>query len=76
MFKKGIIFLIKAYQLILSPDQGLFKRALPVCRFYPSCSEYTKQAVEKYGVVGGLRRGLARISHCHPFHQGGYDPLL
>ncbi|HPD44698.1 MAG TPA: membrane protein insertion efficiency factor YidD [Candidatus Woesebacteria bacterium] len=43
------------------------------CRFIPSCSEYTKEAVEKYGAVGGLILGLKRISKCHPFKKGGID---
>jgi hypothetical protein len=76
MLKKGIIFLINLYQLILSPDQGIFRRGTPVCRFYPSCSEYTKQAIEKHGVAVGIKKGLIRLSRCHPFHKGGYDPLL
>ena len=68
MLKKLGIFLIKIYQKIsaLTPS---------VCRFYPTCSEYTKQAIEKYGFFKGCWLGLKRISKCHPLHPGGYDPL-
>ncbi|ACZ10968.1 Putative membrane protein insertion efficiency factor [Sebaldella termitidis] len=67
--RKIFIFLIKFYQKAISPFLG--RR----CRFYPTCSEYTKQAVEKYGALKGLYLGLIRILKCHPFHKGGYDPL-
>ena len=45
------------------------------CKYYPTCSEYTKQAIEKYGAVKGTALGLARIIRCNPFSKGGYDPL-
>jgi len=45
------------------------------CRFYPTCSEYAVQAVQKYGVVKGLFKAIARILRCHPFNPGGYDPV-
>ena len=45
------------------------------CKFYPTCSEYTKQAIEKYGVIKGLGLGIYRILRCNPFSKGGYDPL-
>ena len=67
--RKIFIFLIKFYQKAISPFLGR------TCRFYPTCSEYTKQAVEKYGALKGLYLGLFRILKCHPFHKGGYDPL-
>ncbi|HNB22210.1 MAG TPA: membrane protein insertion efficiency factor YidD [Candidatus Melainabacteria bacterium] len=47
----------------------------PACRFYPSCSEYTRQAVEKHGIAAGMRLGLVRICKCHPFHNGGVDEV-
>lgn len=63
------IIAIRVYQMTIS-------RALPPsCRFYPSCSEYTLQAVAKYGVLKGGWLGVKRISRCHPFHPGGYDPV-
>ena len=45
------------------------------CKYYPSCSEYTKQAIQKYGVIKGTGIGVARIIRCNPFSKGGYDPL-
>ncbi len=45
------------------------------CRFEPTCSVYMIQAVEKYGVVRGIAKGLRRIGRCHPFHEGGLDPV-
>lgn len=61
--------LIRFYQLIVSP---LFP---PSCRFYPTCSEYTLQAIEKYGLIVGSYKGLRRLLKCHPFHPGGFDPV-
>ena len=45
------------------------------CKYYPTCSEYTKQAIKKYGVVKGTIKGIIRILKCNPFSKGGYDPL-
>lgn len=45
------------------------------CRFYPTCSEYTKQAIDKYGIIKGIFKGLKRILKCNPFHAGGIDYL-
>ena len=45
------------------------------CKFYPTCSEYTKQAIEKYGSIKGAILGIKRIIRCNPFSKGGYDPL-
>lgn len=75
--KKIALLLIRAYQRTLSLDHGIlrklgFKR---VCRFHPSCSEYTYQAVYKYGPIRGIWFGIKRISRCHPWNDGGYDPL-
>lgn len=63
------ILLIKLYQKIISP---LFP---PSCRFYPTCSEYSIQAFEKYGVIKGSIKSVWRILRCNPFNKGGYDPL-
>jgi putative membrane protein insertion efficiency factor len=63
------LFLIRIYQKIISP-------ALPAsCRFYPSCSEYTYQAIEKYGILHGGWLGVRRIGRCHPWNPGGFDPV-
>lgn len=67
--KKMIIWLIEFYRRYLS---GLKK---PCCRFYPTCSEYALQAVQKYGAAKGSLMAVKRISRCHPFCKGGYDPL-
>ena len=63
------IFLIKVYQRTLSRVMP------PSCRFYPSCSEYGVQALQKYGVFKGGWLTVKRISRCHPFNPGGYDPV-
>ena len=70
--KKLIIFFIKIYKKIISP---LFSACGFHCKFYPTCSEYTMQAVEKYGVIKGCLLGVKRILKCNPFSKGGYDPL-
>jgi len=69
IFKKLIIHSIRLYQRIISP---LFPRT---CRFYPTCSEYTVQALQKYGLFKGMFLGIKRILRCHPFNPGGYDPV-
>ena len=66
------IFLIRIYQKTLSP----MLHVLGVeCKYYPTCSEYTKQAIEKYGFLKGCFLGGKRILKCNPFSKGGYDPL-
>ena len=70
--------LIRLYQKTLSPDHSpLMLRLLShgVCRFYPTCSEYTYQAIEKYGITKGSWLGLKRIVRCNPFNPGGIDPV-
>ena len=67
--KKILIKLIEFYQKAISPWFG------PRCKFYPSCSEYTKQAIEKYAAIKGTIKGIKRILRCNPFSKGGYDPL-
>lgn len=85
MLKKNILALIKIYQKTISPDHGSTSLAASgifsffpsggACRFYPSCSEYAYQAIEKKGCFKGLILAVKRISRCHPFNKGGYDPV-
>ena len=64
-----LIALIKFYQKAISPW------TMSSCRFRPTCSQYTKLALQKYGLFKGCWLGLKRILKCHPFNSGGYDPL-
>lgn len=61
--------LIRGYQLAISPLLG------PSCRFYPSCSQYAIEAMEAHGALRGTWLTIKRISRCHPFHEGGFDPV-
>ena len=70
--KKILIWLIEIYQKYISSE--LTKHNIR-CKFYPSCSEYTKQAIQKYGAIKGSFLGIKRILRCNPFSNGGYDPL-
>ncbi|GAP64103.1 hypothetical protein ARMA_2526 [Ardenticatena maritima] len=67
--KRLALGLIRFYQRYISPLTG------PTCRFQPTCSHYTYEAIEKYGVIKGMWLGIRRILRCHPFHPGGYDPV-
>ena len=67
--KKTIIFLIKFYQIALSPLLG------SNCRFQPTCSQYMIEAINLHGVLKGLSLGFKRISKCHPLGPKGYDPV-
>ena len=67
--KKLFIKLINFYQKHISSSTNAH------CKYYPSCSEYTKQAIEKYGSIRGLAKGTWRILRCNPFSKGGYDPV-
>lgn len=76
--KKVALGLIKAYQRTSFFHNELFKVFFltdQVCKYEPTCSRYTYQAIEKYGVFKGGLLGLKRISRCHPWAKGGYDPL-
>jgi len=61
--------LIRGYQLTLSPLIG------PVCRFYPTCSHYSMEAIETHGAWRGVWLTVKRIGRCHPFNEGGFDPV-
>lgn len=70
--KKLFIFLIDLYRKFLSP---IFHYIGVECKYYPTCSQYTRQAIEKYGALKGLILGIKRILRCNPISKGGYDPL-
>ncbi len=67
--QKFLVLLIRLYQKFLSPLKG------QTCRFYPSCSEYSVQAIQKFGLSKGSWKAIKRILKCHPFHPGGHDPV-
>lgn len=69
MVRRLALSLIRGYQLIVSPFLGRN------CRYSPTCSAYTYESVERYGVFAGARMGIARLGRCHPLHEGGYDPV-
>jgi hypothetical protein len=64
-----LLWLIRGYQLAISPMLG------NRCRFYPSCSEYSMESLQRHGLLRGLWLTLRRIGRCHPWHPGGYDPV-
>jgi len=69
MVRKFFLLMIRLYKGAISPFLG------NNCRFYPTCSSYTYEAIKKHGVLRGVFLGLKRILKCHPFHPGGYDPI-
>ncbi len=69
MIKQLLLIFIKFYQFFISPLTGRN------CRYYPTCSAYAFEAVEKYGSLRGTALAVKRVLRCHPFHAGGYDPV-
>lgn len=69
MIKSIVLSLIRGYQRYISP--GLASS----CRFTPTCSHYTYEAIDRYGVIRGGWLGIKRIARCNPFHEGGHDPV-
>jgi putative membrane protein insertion efficiency factor len=69
MMRRLAIFLLRCYKRFLSPLLP------PMCRFEPTCSVYTMQAVDKYGALRGIWLGICRLGRCHPFNPGGWDPV-
>ncbi len=67
--RKLLIAILKGYKFAVSP-------LLPsACRYYPTCSDYMREAIAERGVLTGVWMGLKRLGRCHPFHEGGYDPV-
>jgi putative membrane protein insertion efficiency factor len=64
-----LIALIRVYQIVLSPLLGNH------CRFYPSCSQYAREAIERHGVCAAVWLAIRRVLRCHPWHPGGVDPV-
>lgn len=67
--KSVLVGLIRGYQYLFRPLLGAN------CRFYPSCSDYAREAVERHGALAGVWLAVKRIARCHPYHPGGYDPV-
>lgn len=64
-----VILLLRVYQYLISPILG------PHCRFYPSCSHYAVEAIDRHGLPRGMLLAVRRLSRCHPWHPGGVDPV-
>lgn len=69
MMRKILILIIRFYRKYISP----LKR--PSCRFYPTCSQYALEAIDRYGALKGSFMAIRRILKCHPYNEGGYDPV-
>lgn len=78
MIKKILIKIINLYQKTISPDHGAINLGFftkPTCRFSPTCSQYTKESIKKFGAVNGIILGIKRLTKCHPLNKGGFDPI-
>lgn len=76
--RKLALFLIKTYQKSFFARSEILKALFlseAACRFRPTCSEYTYQAIDRYGIMRGSLLGLKRITKCHPWNKGGFDPV-
>jgi len=77
IIRNTLVFLITLYQRTISPDHGVVRVLFPfgVCRYTPTCSDYSKEAIKRYGVSRGSIMGIKRIVRCNPFVAGGDDPV-
>jgi uncharacterized protein len=69
LLSKPLIWIVRGYQLVISPLLP------PSCRFYPSCSCYAIEALQRHGAIKGMWLAVRRIARCHPWHPGGHDPV-
>ena len=67
--KSVLLAVIRGYQYLLRPMLG------SACRFYPSCSDYAREAIERHGAIRGVWLAVKRVGRCHPYHPGGFDPV-
>lgn len=78
MTKEFILKLIRFYQRIKIKRKSIYppnNNQISICRFYPTCSQYAYEAIERYGIVKGVLLGIKRIAKCHPWSEGGTDPV-
>lgn len=75
--KKALLVIIRLYQSTLSPDHGWFRDRHPYgyCRYHPTCSQYAHDAIDRFGVVRGSWMAARRVARCHPWAEGGIDPV-
>jgi len=68
-----LLIIIKYYKTIFSPDKGIFRRRMPTCVFFPTCSEYAEEAIKKHGAIHGAYLSIRRVLRCHPWQKEHID---